>query len=393
MLIFVLDNDRRMRVTDGPLPFEFKTDDNCGNEWKVWLRGFEIFAQANSMNDAREKLNWMLHYAGLKVQTVYYALPEKEVELNSKEIRKGPLASGYVKFQSDNEYDEAIKNLNNFFEPKQNVSYERHVFRQLKQNKTERIDMFMMRLREQADRCDFEDQLDENLRDQVISGCYSDLLRRKILERGSQNLDKIIEMARIREAVAKQQKSFTSKVVPGTKEENVCKIESERKFSTRQSVRSNSDFIGMCGRCGLRGHKAQDGNCPAKGKTCNRCGRKDHFARRCFLRNSGSNKNNFGKRKFEMSSDDASSNKMKKENVHMVDIESSHETKSIADEYDDIFCIDPDEFSNKIWCKIGGIDVEVVVDSGTRRNIVDRASWLEWKAKNIVTTHRQREVI
>lgn len=46
----------------------------------------------------------------------------------------------------------AVIKLCQFFESKQNISYERHLFRQQKVN--ERIDMFMMRLREQAERCD-----------------------------------------------------------------------------------------------------------------------------------------------------------------------------------------------------------------------------------------------
>lgn len=124
---------------DGPSPFEFKPDDICGNDWKIWLRGFEIFAEANSITSAQEKLNWMLHYAGQKVQSVYYALPEKDVD-------------------------------------------------------------------------DFGDQLDENLRDQVTSGCSSNLLRRKILERGHEQLESIVKMARILEAVSKQQQLFQNNV-------------------------------------------------------------------------------------------------------------------------------------------------------------------------------------
>lgn len=132
MLIFELcfTEMHRVRTMDGPTPFDFKTDGNCGGDWKVWLRGFEIFAQANSMKKPQEKLNWMLHYAGVKVQSVFYSLPEKET--TAKEVKKGPLAGGYVKFHSTNEYEQAVSKLCEFFEPKQNTTYERHVFRQLK---------------------------------------------------------------------------------------------------------------------------------------------------------------------------------------------------------------------------------------------------------------------
>lgn len=133
--IFLLEKARNY---DGPAPFEFKSDDNCGYNCVKWLRGFEIYTQANEIEQPKDKKNWMLHYAGPKVQDIFYTLPEIEEE---EERQCGPYFSGYV--FPRNEYNEALKKLNQFFEPKQNVSYERHVFHQLKQKKDERFDMYI----------------------------------------------------------------------------------------------------------------------------------------------------------------------------------------------------------------------------------------------------------
>lgn len=84
--------------------------------------------------------------------------------------------------------------------------------------------------------------------------------------------------------------------------------------------------------------------------------------------------------------------KVKREEVQMVESDANTQAQSIEDEYEDIFCIDSNGEKNKMWFIVGGIDVEGVVDSGTRYNIVDRESWMELKAKGIVTTHRQKEV-
>lgn len=386
-------------MVDGPPPFDFKQDENCGNDWKIWLRSFEIFAQANSIKGARNKVNWMLHYGGAKLQSIYYSLSEK-VDSGSGESRKGPLAAGYVKFQPDNEYKQVVNRLNDFFEPKRNISYERLVFRQLKQNKNERIDFFMLRLREQAERCDFGDQLDENIRDQITTGCFSDALRRKILERENESLDNIMKIARIREVVSKQQKTFEydeSKVdnqstsLHESKEESVCKIDIKRKFPTRRYAPASDSFNGFCGRCGLKGHRSADEKCPARGKTCNRCGRNDHFTRKCFLRNGGDNK--AGIKRPNVVEQDANriAPKMKREEVRLVETETDH--GNIEDDYEDIFCIDSEgQNGNKVWCKIGNVDTEVVVDSGTPYNIVDRASWYEVKERSIETVRRQKEI-
>lgn len=187
--------------------FDFDTDDSGNSsKWKNWIRGFEIFAKANKIEDDNNKLNWMLHCAGQKVQNIFYTLPDLVIE-----TRRGPLASGFTPFET-NEYSEAVLKLQNFFEPKRNTSFERHVFRKMKQNEKERIDAFVVRLREQAERCDFEEQLEENIRDQITSGCTSNILRRKILTRSEWKLEEILNQARILEVIEKQQKSFESAI-------------------------------------------------------------------------------------------------------------------------------------------------------------------------------------
>lgn len=392
--MMLISDKIRMRM-DGPTPFEFAIDGNCRVDWKNWLRSFEIYANANQLSEPNDKLNWMLHYAGPKVQKIFYALPELA---DKSLIKRGPLPSGYVKFDVD-VYEEAVLKLNSFFEPKQNVSYERHIFRQMKQNNNERIDVFVMRLREQADRCDFDEQYDDNIRDQVTTGCASDLLRRKILERDNESLEKLIKMAQMIEMVHKQQTSFTQQLPTSekankidTQESDVCKIDAKRQLDAKQTMGSVS-FGGFCGRCGLKGHKSWDAKCPARGETCNHCGRKDHFARKCFVRNKQSaNGSVYRKRQFENSNVNEPNHKMKRESVQLVESNPSKSMENIEDEYEDLFCIETGSNENKIWCTIGDLEVEVVIDSGSRYNIVDRVSWIEWKAKDIKTIHRQKEV-
>lgn len=393
---------RKLRM-DGPPPFEFAFDGNCGTDWKNWVRSFEIYAAATMMSDPNHKLSWMLHYAGQKVQKVFYSLPEQteNEEKGDVEVKsRGPLAAGYVKFDTDI-YDDAIHKLNQFFEPKQNVSYERHIFRQLQQNTNERIDMFLMRLREQAERCNFGDQTDENIRDQITTGCSSDILRRKMLERADKPLPKLIQMAQMIEVVHKQQLSLGKQSTPfndsskqiEAHQSDVCKIDAKRQFVPGQKT-MNDNFDGLCGRCGFKGHKAMDAKCPAKGKNCNLCGRKDHFARKCFMKNKPMNKANGNrKRPYDGDRSDEPNRKIKPESVQMVESQAANNTtQTIEDEYEDLFCIESKPVSNKVWCTVGGLDVEVIVDSGSRYNVVDRASWIEWKAKNIITIHRQKEV-
>lgn len=375
-----------MPLIGGPQPFDFKTEDgNLAIDWKNWLRGFEIFTKANGIKKKSTKRDWLLHYMGPKVQNIYFNLPSDPDGNMGKEQRQGPLATGYVPFRKD-VYTETVAKLDNYFAPKQNTSYERHIYRKLKQESGERIDSFVMRLRIQANRCNFGDKLDENIKDQVTSGCHSDLLRRKILERGDEDLDAILKIARIFEMVSSQQKEFATNqnVQKETGEPfDVNKIYSQKANSQREFTRKKRDQTqGIeCGRCGYKGHRASDPKCPAKGKDCTKCGKPDHFARKCRTRE-------MQKRDHEHSNDEnpnPAKQKREEQAVQTIDQFVKH------NDFEDVFC-DTLNDTNKIWCTVGNIEVQVVVDSGSRYNIVDRETWADLKAKNIEVARKSQNI-
>lgn len=407
----------------GPAPFEFNLDDgNCAIQWRNWLRGFELFAKASGIDKSPMKTEWLLTCAGSKVQEVYFSLPDDE-DTEEGEENKGPLITGYVPFEKD-PYVGALSKLEGFFAPKKCSSYERHVFRKIHQKKGERFDSLLMRLRTQADRCNFGSKLDENVKDQITIGCSSGLLQRKILERGDESLESVIKLARVCESAIDQQKSLgdcsrhevsesprlpqmlrdpqTDPVTQANSNVEVCKIEAsryndrpgyynKRKFDSSNHERTNYQN-GECDRCGFRGHKSNDPRCPAKGKKCNKCGKMDHFIKKCYTKDASLREDDEYEPK----------HKAKREPVRLV-LGSSSGTpvrliqptsqderplntivRAVEAEYDDVFCIfSKDGAANRIWCKVGSIELEMIVDSGTKYNIIDRETWLELKAKGV----------
>lgn len=345
----------------GPKPFEFNDNGNCALDWQNWLRGFEIFASANQILAPKLKRDWLLHFAGLKVQNIYFNLDNKSEEEEPQKC--GPLITGFVPHEQD-VYTETVNKLQGFFAPKRNLSYERHLFRKMKQQQNERIDTFVMKLRTQAERCEFKSNTDDNIKDQITSGCYSDSLRRKILEKDDANLESIIKIARILEAVSEQQKEFTNDTKTSDNDRNdpneVCKIEARKKFGNRNFNRTSNISSG-CARCGLTNHKSSDDKCPAMGKTCNKCGKTNHFARKCRTRN-------FQNTNAKVEKENEPSTKFRRESQPVQNIEPN----AIKTDYEDIFCDINTANTNTIWCKIGEIETKVVVDSGSKYNIVDR---------------------
>ena len=100
-----------------------------GQRWKRWKRSFEYFLTAKGVTDNDQKKALLLHLAGPDAQDIFETLV---------------VADGNV-------YKTAIEALDKYFQPKVNIPYERHQFRQLKQEESESVDQFITRLLKQAD--------------------------------------------------------------------------------------------------------------------------------------------------------------------------------------------------------------------------------------------------
>ena len=61
------------------------------------------------------------------------------------------------------------------------MPYERHLLSEMIQSDEETIDQFAVRLRRKAQLCDYGGEVDDQIRDQIISKCKSNELRKKLL--------------------------------------------------------------------------------------------------------------------------------------------------------------------------------------------------------------------
>lgn len=260
----------------GIAPFDYTVyGDGGGLEWQAWLRSFEWYLQANKIEDDHDKYVKLMHLAGQKIQELYATLPVPDKVINAP---RGPLIGGFTPHLT--EYEMAVAKLNDHFQPKKNTTYERYELRKLKQKDDEKIAVFAMRLRKQADRCDFGDNFEDHVKDQLIEKCSSSKLRRKLLALGDARLDVVIREAKAFEAVQVQGQALDEKLDSHEKSIEVNRIETHHQKSVPfKNGRSMSSIV--CHRCGYTGHRQFDDKCPAKGKTCNKCGGANHFGRRC----------------------------------------------------------------------------------------------------------------
>ena len=104
----------------------------------------------------------------------------------------------------NDEYSVTLAALDQYFKPKVNVPYERHLFRQIRQESHESVSQFATRLSKQAEYCDFEERKEEYIRDQIIENCKSVAMRKAFLEKRDLTLTQLLDIARAKEAAERQ---------------------------------------------------------------------------------------------------------------------------------------------------------------------------------------------
>ena len=137
--------------------------------------------------------------------------------------------------------------------------------------------------------------------------------------------------------------------------------DSRREAQQRKGKEPGKESKEACYRCGNVGHYGRDPNCPARGKTCKKCGGANHFAQQC-------------KTKSPKPAKPRSSGKLKdtKKKVRYV-----QDVDEDEDEY--AFIVKSASQPGKIEVFIGGILVEMVVDSGASTNVIDKHLWSKLK--------------
>ena len=326
-------------------PFNAEGDaSSVSVRWTSYLEEFEAYADSKNLfitddtddNKAQQRA-LLLYTAGARVRGIFKDLPDKG---------------------DANDYKSAITALNTHFVVATKKVYQRHLFRTTVQNEGEMVAQYASRLRRAADGCEYGD-VNDQMRDQIVSNCVSNQLRRKLLEKGGTlTLADTLRTAALHEALEQQTVTMTGK---GQKDssEQVNKIITKKPGLKKETGNTNNRSV-KSWNCGYEGHQAKSDNCPAKGQTCKKCGKKGHFIARCP----------FHKEK-------------KSSKVRHVAEGDSRDDGFAFHEYS-VQCNNNDT----IPISVGGVMVDFIVDSGCTSNIIDRKEWEKCKSNNIVCESR-----
>ncbi|XP_062542134.1 uncharacterized protein LOC134210124 [Armigeres subalbatus] len=230
-------------------------------------------------------------------------------------------------------FDAAIEKLDEFFEPRHMSTSERRKLRQMKQKANERFADYVIRLKQQAAECGFEKYGPEiskvlteiYLTDAVVEGCTSNEVRRRILLKDLP-FEEIEALGISQEGVDQQ----VEEIVSSKPSEKIYKVE---RFSSNTKNK-------------LWPFRE---NVPKAKKRC----------------------------RAETDRDKSSSdnNEDKFEDRNERDMTNAHEKVYYA--------FYTGNEANIIQCVVGGVKLDMLVDSGSDANLISDAAWTELKAQNV----------
>lgn len=333
--------------------------------WSRWKRSLTYLIDAKGITSHTRKKAILLHKGGTALQDIYATL----------EKAKATEAAA-----AKDEFLFAIELLDAHFSPTVNRIYERYKFRLIHQN-AESIEQFVVRLRYQAENCEFK-EMDTEIVDQIVLGTSSNELRTKILEQRLEALDKVLQLGKLLESVSFQTGKMANIEFPvgqSQEQDSVARLV-DRQNSQRSELRNRPS----CEACGRR-HATGSAECPAKDGTCFRCDAKGHFANRCPSRPGKSQSSSSEQPKTAKQSRPTASKGVKRDEVKLIksssaasgsDDEVSHDESdysfALSSSSDDL----PEQLrENRVRIKVGGVNLSMAVDSCSSRALLDASTW------------------
>ena len=261
-------------------PFNCDDTRNIGNRWEEWLTRLEHLFGVSKVSDDNQKLNGLFFYGGKRLHAIYKTIPDNKTDHRDED---GDLLS---------DYKVAIKRLNAYFLPKRRTAVEIFKFNKLIQESNENIEQYITRLREAAAYCAF-DNTDAMIMNHVIYSCKSNKLRRKLLEIENPTLDDLLKTGRLYDSIETQAKALEETLESNdigykNKNKHKNKLYQNKQHHYKQDMTNKPsnhyDDEKKCWFCG--GEYPHKQKCPAEGKSCNICGKANHFGKVCLSKKS-----------------------------------------------------------------------------------------------------------
>ena len=181
----------------------------------------------------------------------------------------------YTEGEDSNNWRVVMAKMEKYCIGEVNEIYERYCFNKRDKLPTESVDCFVAELKTLAKTCNFCDCLRDSLiRDRIVLGIKDEQTTKKLLRIRDLTLNRCIDICRSEEVTALHMKSLSEPV------DNINQVESKKKKARAPTADGQSGKKISCKFCGYE-HAPERKKCPAWGKVCKRCKKKNHFAKGC----------------------------------------------------------------------------------------------------------------
>ena len=269
-------NDMASNALPVPPPLEIH-DSNAADKWRKFLAAWENYALATEL--------------GGKPQPVQVATLLTVIGEDGREV-----FSTFRDWAQDGDDRRILPVLRKFAEycqPRKNVPFERYKFNKRTQESGESYEQYKTTLRKLSEACEFDTITpNEILRDRLIFGIYDTKVRERLLRETNLTLIKTDEICRAAESMTEQMRIVGQSNDATTSVHAVRKFSGQKKRMTKEASRSTkSETAKECWNCGRQHGRQPKELCPAFGKSCDLCGKLNHFANKCRQKRSGSTRN------------------------------------------------------------------------------------------------------
>ena len=165
-------------------------------------------------------------------------------------------------------------------EPMKNLTILRHNFFTRTQKPEETFSNFVTDLRNMADICEFDNMKDSMLKDRIVCGIHSDITRNHLFTEPKLNLARAVEICELHEGAEKASATLKKEAEVSVlyKKKSSKNAKRNQVYQRKRRDSSDDDDEEECSYCGEEHEKKK---CPAYGKFCESCGKRNHYAKMC----------------------------------------------------------------------------------------------------------------
>lgn len=340
-----------------PDPLVF--NENIAENWRMFEQEFDIFiAAAHGDKSPRTQAFILLNLAGPE------AIERERSFVYAQEVRVPGENDSIITIPAESREDpECLKRkFRELCAPHVNITMERHKFNTRSQRPGETFESYISDLKIKAKSCKFGALQDELIRDRLLCGIQSDILRKSLLRDPELTLNKAISACQIYEQTEQHTKDLatlqrTSATVHAVHQAFTGKNKRYKPKHTESN--KGPTAIRNCNNCG-GDHPAKRDKCPAFGQQCNSCKKWNHFKKCCRSTQSNTTKRRFTKTVHNVEPHQSSSEESESFFVDGVTDANVYSTANAAHK---------SELYSTVH--VHGKSVELKVDTGAKCNVMD----------------------